>query len=155
MNVVTIYGDGSSRKNGCGGYGFIILEDGKEDVTGSGFEHNTTNNRQELNAVIFGLQRMGFRPDATKVVIWSDSQYVINAFNEGWLTKWKANYWMTNRSPVKNQDLWLRLDSVVTFLTSRGYEFEWKWCRGHNGNHYNEIVDKLAQQASLDAGQFL
>lgn len=150
MNDITIYGDGSSRKNKDGGYGFIILEKGEPDRMGSGFEHNTTNNRQELNAVIYAIQACAVGPRT--ITVWSDSQYVIKAFTDGWLAKWKRNYWMNNGEPVKNKDLWVWLDSLVQSYELSGTKFAWEWCRGHDGNYYNEIVDKLAQAASLEAG---
>lgn len=152
MRELTIYADGSSRKNGNGGWAYLILEDGAVIQEQSSWAYGTTNNRMELEAVIHGLEQI--RPIDKSVTIWSDSQYVIKAFTDDWLKKWKRNNWYNNGEIVKNQDLWLTLDGYVTFLTQTGVKFEWKWCRGHDGNHYNEIVDKMAQQASLDAEKY-
>ncbi len=149
---LTIYADGSVRKNGDGGFGYIILEDGKEDIVGSSWAYNTTNNRMELEGVIQALSKVEVRP--RKITIWSDSQYVIKAFTDGWLAKWKRNYWINNGAVVKNSDLWQCLDATVWHLESHGVVFDWQWCRGHNGDHYNEIVDKLAQAASASAKDF-
>lgn len=152
MRDLVIYADGSVRKNGNGGWGYLILEKEEVVVENSSWAYNTTNNRMELEAVINALSNVQIGEKS--VTVWSDSQYVIKAFTDGWLAKWKRNKWINNGELVKNQDLWLTLDGIVTFLESAGTKFEWKWCRGHDGNYYNEIVDKLAQKASLDAEKF-
>lgn len=149
MRHLTIYADGSVRKSRVGGWGYIILEGDSLVQECASWEENTTNNRMELEAVIHALENIP-TTDISLVTVWSDSQYVIKAFTDGWLAKWKRNNWYNNGEVVKNKDLWITLDCTVFFLEGIGIKLEWKWCRGHNGDHYNEMVDKLAQGASLN-----
>lgn len=103
-----------------------------------GGEPATTNNRMELTAVIEALTALN-RP--SRVVIHTDSQYVQKGITE-WISGWKARGWKTAaREPVKNADLWRRLDDLA-----RGHEIEWKWVRGHSGHAGNERADRLANR---------
>jgi ribonuclease HI len=110
----------------------------------SGAEPLTTNNRMELTAVIRALEALK-RP--SRLRIFTDSEYVRRGITE-WVRSWKARGWKTaDRKPVKNQDLWERLDSLTA-----GHQIEWRWVRGHSGIPGNERVDQLANEA-IDAMQ--
>ncbi len=102
----------------------------------SGGETLTTNNRMELQAVIEGIKAVK-KPSQLTIV--TDSQYVMQGATT-WMTGWKANQWRTaNRKPVKNQDLWVTLDSLLNL-----HDIQWEWVRGHNGHPENEEADALA-----------
>ncbi len=139
---VTIFSDGGCRPNpGPGGWAAILrcpeLELAKEL---SGREAGSTNNRMELTAVTRALETLK-RP--CDVVVVTDSEYMANAFRQGWLAKWKRNGWKTaSKEPVKNQDLWIALDALVAQHTVR-----WEWTKGHAGHPENERCDELATQA--------
>lgn len=140
MNDVTIYTDGACSGNpGPGGYG-VILMSGKYSKEISGGDPNTTNNRMELMAVITGLQALK-RPCTVK--LYSDSQYVVNMVNQGWLAKWKRNGWMrTKTEPAKNVDLLEQLDRLLAI-----HQVEMIWVKGHADNPYNNRCDELAVAA--------
>jgi ribonuclease HI len=138
-NVVEIFTDGACRGNpGPGGWGVLLRYKGHEKTL-SGVEARTTNNRMELMAAIQGLEALK-RP--SRVRLCTDSQYVKRGITE-WLPKWKQQHWQTRgRKPVKNADLWRRLDEAV-----RRHEIHWVWVRGHRGHVENERADQLARQA--------
>jgi ribonuclease HI len=146
MSLVEIYTDGACRGNpGPGGWG-ALLTAGEHVKELSGAEPLTTNNRMELTAVIRALEALK-RP--AELRIFTDSEYVRRGITE-WLRSWKARGWKTaDRKPVKNQDLWERLDTLAT-----GHRIEWRWVRGHSGIPGNERVDQLANEA-IDAMQAL
>ena len=135
---ITIYTDGACSGNpGKGGWAAVIIED-ENEKTISGSEMLTTNNRMELLAVINALKEVS----SVKIDIYTDSKYVKNGI-ESWIKNWKMNGWMTAaKQPVKNKDLWLELDALVTKK-----EIEWKWVKGHSNDHYNTIVDEAARKA--------
>ena len=135
---ITIYTDGACSGNpGKGGWAAVIIED-ENEKTISGSEMLTTNNRMELSAVINALKEVSL----AKLDIYTDSKYVKNGI-ESWIKNWKMNGWMTAaKQPVKNKDLWLELDTLVTKK-----EIEWKWVKGHSNDHYNTIVDEAARKA--------
>jgi len=135
---ITIYTDGACSGNpGKGGWAAVIIED-KNEKTISGSEPLTTNNRMELSAVINALREVG----SAELDIYTDSKYVKNGI-ESWIKNWKINGWMTAaKQPVKNKDLWLELDILVSKK-----EIEWKWVKGHSNDHYNTIVDEAARKA--------
>jgi ribonuclease HI len=137
--IVTIYADGACRGNpGPGGWGALLSVDGHEKEL-SGGETLTTNNRMELTAVIEALAALKRGVEAE---VYTDSQYVRNGITQ-WLPQWKARGWRTaDRKPVKNQDLWERLEKEAARHT-----IAWHWVRGHSGNPGNERVDRLATQA--------
>ncbi len=133
-----IYTDGACRGNpGPGGWGALLVAGDREKELWGG-ERLTTNNRMELTAAIRGLEALKRR---CKVDLYTDSQYVRNGIRE-WLAQWKKRGWKTaDRKPVKNQDLWERLDELVT-----GHDIEWHWVRGHSGHDGNERADALANR---------
>jgi ribonuclease HI len=141
---VKLFTDGACIKNpGPGGWAFIL----KHPATGrskqaSGGEHNSTNNRMEISAVIHGLAAL---KSPSQVELFSDSQYVVNAINE-WMAKWKRFGWKRSKrspEPVKNVDLWRRLDELVQIHTVHA-----NWVRGHVGHLENERCDRLAVAAA-------
>lgn len=143
MHHLEIYADGACRGNpGPGGWGALLLFGGTEKEL-SGSEALTTNNRMELMAVIRALESL--KKPGTSARIYTDSQYVIKGIEE-WIGNWKARGWRTaDKKPVKNQDLWERLDAVAAM-----HDLEWHWVRGHSGVPGNERVDQLANLA-IDA----
>lgn len=137
-NFYQIYTDGSCAGNpGPGGAAAIILHPDGSESEHTLAEHNSTNNRMELLGPIIGLQNCPFGD----VVIYSDSKYVVDGMTS-WIKKWKKNGWKASGKPVKNQDLWIKLDELAS---KRNVEF--KWVRGHNGHPMNERADKLANKA--------
>ncbi|MEI7514042.1 MAG: ribonuclease HI [Betaproteobacteria bacterium] len=148
MNKVVIYTDGACKGNpGPGGWGALLRsEDGSEKELCGG-EPGTTNNRMEMMAVIEALSALK-RP--CQVTLHVDSQYVLKGITE-WLPGWKAKGWRTAaKQPVKNVDLWQRLDALVA---GGGHTIDWRWVRGHNGDPGNERADGLANRG-VDLGRF-
>jgi ribonuclease HI len=140
LNAVEIYTDGACKGNpGPGGWGALLKSaDSQKEIFGG--ELGTTNNRMEMMAVIEALSILK-RP--CKVTLHVDSQYVLKGITE-WLTGWKARGWKTAaKQPVKNVDLWQRLDAVVS---TSGHTIDWRWVRGHNGDPGNEHADMLANR---------
>jgi ribonuclease HI len=140
--ALMIHTDGACRGNpGPGGWGVLMNWNGTvKELSGS--EPDTTNNRMELTAVIMALTALK-RP--TQATVQTDSQYVIKGITE-WLPAWKARGWRTaDRKPVKNQDLWERLDQLAG-----QHSLTWQWVKGHSGDPGNERVDELANLA-IDA----
>jgi len=137
--VVEIYTDGACRGNpGPGGWGVVLRFKGREKTLYGGESH-TTNNRMELMAAIAGLEAL---KRSSRVALTTDSQYVKRGITE-WLTDWKRRGWKTaDRKPVKNVDLWQRLDEAVG-----KHQVRWHWVRGHTGHVDNERADALANQA--------
>ncbi|MBN8754907.1 MULTISPECIES: ribonuclease HI [Variovorax] len=140
MTEVVIYTDGACKGNpGPGGWG-AWLKSGTTEKDLFGGELNTTNNRMELTAVIEGLAALK-RP--CKVLLYLDSQYVRKGITE-WIRGWKAKGWVTaSKQPVKNVELWQRLDKLVT---EGGHQIEWRWVKGHSGDPGNERADMLANK---------
>ena len=133
-----MYTDGACRGNpGPGGWGVLLRYQGKEKELHGG-EKNTTNNRMELSAVIFGLQALS---RSVEVTIITDSQYVKNGMQQ-WIHNWKRNGWKTaGKKPVKNVELWQQLDELVN-----QHKVKWQWVRGHSGHPENERADELANK---------
>ena len=143
MSRVDIYTDGACRGNpGPGGWAALLLTgEHRKEISGS--ERDTTNNRMELLAAINGLEAL--KNPGTRARVYTDSQYVIKGIGE-WVANWKKRGWKTaDRKPVKNQDLWERLDALA-----QKHEVEWHWVPGHAGVEGNERVDRLANEA-IDA----
>lgn len=136
--MVEAFTDGACRGNpGPGGWGVLLRFNGKEKRLCGG-EAETTNNRMELMAVIQALESLS-RECTVKVT--SDSQYVLKGINE-WMENWKKRGWKTAaKKPVKNVDLWQRLDKA-----RESHDIEWAWVKGHSGHIENEIADELANQ---------
>ena len=133
---VEIYTDGACRGNpGKGGWGAILVY-GKYEKEMSGGERETTNNRMELMAAISGLAAL---KEPCRVTLYSDSKYLVDAYNQGWVFSWKQNGWRRGKDPLKNPDLWERLFSLTEM-----HEVEFVWVKGHNGHGYNERCDQLA-----------
>ena len=131
-----IYTDGACSGNpGKGGWAAIIIE-GKNQLNISGSENNTTNNRMELMAPIMALKKIKSKSEIT---IYTDSRYVKDGITE-WIKKWKLNNWKSsNKKPVKNKDLWVKLDYCC-----QKHEVSWKWVKAHARNKLNNLVDELA-----------
>ncbi len=140
MKPIEIYTDGACKGNpGTGGWGALLKADGIEKELFGG-EAQTTNNRMELSAVIEALAALK-RP--CKVVLYLDSEYVRKGITE-WIAGWKARGWRTAaRQPVKNVDLWQRLDALVQ---GAGHQIDWHWIKGHSGDPGNERADMLANR---------
>ena len=138
MQDVTIYTDGACKGNpGPGGWG-VLLQSGEVRKELFGGELNTTNNRMEIMAVIEALSALK-RP--CHVTLYLDSEYVRKGITE-WIAGWKARGWRTAaKAPVKNVDLWQRLDALVA---GSGHRIDWRWVRGHAGDPGNERADALA-----------
>jgi ribonuclease HI len=136
--VVEIYADGACKGNpGPGGWGVLLRAGGRETEICGG-EALTTNNRMELTAVIEGLLVLKQRARAR---VYTDAQYVQKGISE-WIHSWKRRGWLTaDRKPVKNVDLWKKLDAVA-----RGHEVKWHWVKGHAGHPENEPADALANR---------
>lgn len=137
MKNVEIYTDGACSGNpGPGGWGAVLIYNGVEKQL-SGSEKETTNNRMELCAVITALKAL---KEPCNVTLTTDSKYVCDAINKGWLNSWQKNSWKkADKKPVLNIDLWQEL---LPLLDKHRVEFI--WVKGHNGHKYNEICDKLA-----------
>ena len=136
--AVEIYADGACKGNpGPGGWGALLRRRGREQEMCGG-EAQTTNNRMELTAVIEALASL---KRGSKVRVYTDSQYVQKGISE-WIHNWKRRGWLTaDRKPVKNADLWRRLDDVA-----RAHRVEWHWVKGHAGHPENERADELANR---------
>ena len=136
MKAVTAYTDGACRGNpGPGGWG-AILRYGENERELRGGERQTTNNRMELMAAI---EALGALKEPCRVALYTDSRYVRDGITR-WLPGWRRRGWKTRaRKPVKNQDLWMRLDDL-----DQTHEVDWHWVKGHAGHPGNERADALA-----------
>ncbi|MAF84618.1 MAG: ribonuclease HI [Gammaproteobacteria bacterium] len=138
MSRIVIYTDGACRGNpGPGGWGALLLAEGREKEICGG-EPETTNNRMELTAAIRGLQAL---KKNCSVTVYTDSEYVRRGIDE-WLDNWKRRGWKTAaKKSVKNQDLWQALDGAVS-----RHQVTWRWVKGHAGDPGNERADELANR---------
>jgi len=142
---VSIYTDGACSGNpGPGGWGAILIYgDHRREL--SGYEPQTTNNRMEITAAIKSLRAL---KTPCMVKLHSDSAYLVNAFNQKWLTNWQRNGWVNSKKdPVENQDLWRQLLDAI-----RPHQVQWVKVKGHANNVNNNRCDELARAALL-AGQ--
>lgn len=146
MQHIDLFSDGAARGNpdGPGGYGCILRY---KDKNGKVYEREfsrgyvkTTNNRMELRAVIAGLEALTKPCDVT---VYSDSQYVVKAFTDGWLEGWKRNGWKRKGGVLLNTDLWKKLDGLAGKHVIR-----FEWVKGHAGHPENERCDRLATSAA-------
>ena len=137
MKKIELYTDGACRGNpGNGGWGAILVYQGKEKEL-SGGEEITTNNRMELMAAIAGMEAL---KEPCQITLTSDSKYLTDAINKGWLASWKKNGWRkADKSAVLNVELWQKIDELIHIHT-----VEFVWVRGHAGHPYNERCDILA-----------
>jgi ribonuclease HI len=135
---VTIYTDGGCINNpGPGGYGVVLLYGSHRSELSGGFRL-TTNNRMEIMAAIAGLSAL---KESCRVTLYSDSQYLVNAIEEGWAERWRENGWKRNKKEMAlNPDLWEELLELC-----KKHRVKFKWVRGHAGNEENERCDELAQ----------
>lgn len=140
MKRVTLYTDGACSGNpGVGGWGAVLMFNGHEKRI-SGAEELTTNNRMEIFAVISGLECL---KEPCEVMVYSDSAYTVNAFNNGWIFGWEKGGWKkADNKPVLNADLWQRLLNLT-----RIHSVNFVKVKGHADNEYNNICDKLATDA--------
>ncbi len=141
---VEIFTDGSCSGNpGPGGWGVILRWRGREKELCGG-EAETTNNRMDLMAAIRALEAL---KRGSRAALYTDSQYVQKGITD-WIGNWKRNGWRTAaRKPVKNEDLWRRLDAAL-----EGHEVDWHWIKGHAGHAENERADELARRGAEEAG---
>jgi len=138
--VIRMYTDGASKGNpGRGGYGVILSFGNYRKELSAGYR-KTTNNRMELMAVLEGLQQI--KTAKYPIVVYSDSKYVVDAIEKGWLKKWQKKGFVG----TKNADLWKRYIEL-----SQPYTIRFEWVKGHNGHPENEQCDRLATQACLNA----
>ena len=135
-----IYTDGACSGNpGPGGWGAVIFDEKNKQNNISGKVKESTNNRMELIAPIMALKKIESKSD---VVIFTDSTYVKNGITE-WIKKWEKNNWKNSKKePVKNKDLWMRLNNLC-----QKNNVVWKWVKGHSNNKYNNLADELATDA--------
>jgi len=136
LKEVYLYTDGACRGNpGRGGWGAVLVF-GKYEREMSGGEALTTNNRMELTAAIEGLRAL---KEPCIVRLYSDSKYLTDAYNLGWVDKWREAGWHKKGGELLNPDLWQTLDGLVS-----RHEVHFNWVKGHNGHPYNERCDRLA-----------
>lgn len=151
-NEIGIYTDGACSGNpGAGGWAFVVVEKNKngekEILRFSGGAADTTNNRMEMTAVLEALKKVDKEIESKKlpaapISVYTDSSYVKQGISE-WIFGWKKNGWKTaSKQPVKNKDLWEAIDILSAKLNPR-----WFWVKGHAGNTFNEICDRLAVEA--------
>ena len=134
--MIKIYTDGSCIGNpGKGGWAAIIFKNNEKKIL-KGSKDITTNNQMELTATIKALEYISTKD---KIQIYTDSKYVKQGITE-WIKKWKLNNWKnSNKKPVKNKDLWIKLDN-----SCQKHKVNWKWVKAHAGDKYNNLVDELA-----------
>ena len=145
-----IYTDGATSGNGRadapGGWAYVILKDGYLVSQNSGGEKGTTNQRMELTAALKACEEIEAMDGFATVKLYSDSAYLINCYKQNWWKNWRANGWRNSKKePVANQDLWEKL--IRYFMMTPSYDFI--KVKGHAGNEYNEMVDKLAVAAKM------
>lgn len=142
---IIIYTDGGAIGNpGPGGYGALILtQEGEKEFSGG--YRRTTNNRMELQGCIVALQNLSEKQG--KIILYSDSSYVVNGMSKGWVKNWQRNGWRkADKQPVLNKDLWEELADLCVDLN-----IEFRWVKGHSGNEYNERCDRLAVASARGA----
>lgn len=155
---VRIYTDGACSGNpGPGGWALVVNTDDK-CKTHSGHEVDTTNNRMELLAFLRSVEVIYEAEDKKKNTyeIYSDSAYVVNGINRGWLYNWKMNGWKTKtKEDIKNRDLWEQIEFYITAFKVEDVSVDVIKVKGHAGNTFNELVDKLAKKESAKAAMYL
>jgi ribonuclease HI len=141
MKEVEIYTDGACSGNpGPGGWGAVLIHQGRRKEL-SGGERESTNQRMELKAAIEALSSLKY---PCRVKLYSDSAYLVNAFNQNWFRNWERNGWQTaKKTPVENRDLWQQLLEL-----SRTHRIDWIKVKGHAGHRENNRCDELAKAAA-------
>lgn len=146
--MIRIFTDGACSNNpGPGGWGAVFYKDTKQEII-SGHEVETTNNRMELMAIVKALEKIKKEEYLyhKEFEIYSDSAYVVNAINYGWLSKWSLNNWVTTKGEeIKNQDLWKRYLKLNGYLIHKGVSVRLIKIKGHNNNAFNDHVDEIAK----------
>ena len=135
-----IYTDGACSGNpGPGGWGAVIFEENKKQISISGKEPMTTNNRMELLAPIMAIKGI---KEKSEITVYTDSTYLKNGITD-WIKKWEKNGWKSSSNqPIKNKDLWLELNNLCL-----KHKVSWNWVEGHSNNEFNNLADKLATEA--------
>ena len=136
---IEIYTDGACSGNpGPGGWGAVLLyKEHQKKISGG--EANSTNNRMEMRAIIEALKIL---KKPREITVYTDSKYAMDGITK-WIFSWKKNGWRTaNKKPVKNLELWQELEEEIN-----RHQISWKWVKGHDGNHFNEMADELAREA--------
>ena len=155
---IRIYTDGACSGNpGPGGWA-MVFNTNDECKTYSGYEVETTNNRMELLAFLKSLEKIYKDKYKSKNTyeIYSDSAYVVNGINRGWLYNWKINGWKTKtKEDIKNRDLWERIEFYISAFKVDKTNVSVIKVKGHAGNTFNELVDKLARKESAKAASIL
>lgn len=141
LKEVTIHTDGACLGNpGRGGYGAVVLIDGRRQELKGGFKH-TTSNRMELMAAITALEALG---EKCRVTLYSDSAYLVNGMTRGWARRWRQNGWRRNKKEAAlNPDLWQRLLKLC-----QSHQVEFRWVKGHHTSAENQRCDQLANEAA-------
>ena len=141
--MIEVYTDGSCLGNpGVGGWAFLVIKENKL-TSKSGLDKNTTNNRMELCAAIEALD---FLKDEKILKIHTDSSYLKNGISS-WISSWEKNNWLTsNKKPVKNKDLWIKLAELT-----KNKNITWEWVKAHDQNKFNNMVDELARKEAESA----
>ncbi|WP_343219701.1 ribonuclease HI [Oceaniferula marina] len=141
MKQISIYTDGSSRGNpGPGGFGTLLVYNGHCKELSGGFA-KTTNNRMEILAALKGIEALS---EPCKITLYSDSKYLIDAMDKGWIHGWRKKGWSRGpNKPLKNADLWQRMSKAV-----QKHQISWQWVKGHAGHRENERCDALATAAA-------
>jgi ribonuclease HI len=141
--LIEVYTDGSCLGNpGVGGWAFLVIKENKL-TSKSGLDKNTTNNRMELCAAIEALD---FLKDEKILKIHTDSSYLKNGISS-WISSWEKNNWLTsNKKPVKNKDLWIKLAELT-----KNKNITWEWVKAHDENKFNNMVDELARKEAESA----
>jgi ribonuclease HI len=147
MKHIEMFTDGACSGNpGPGGYGVLLRFNGQTKQFSRGFK-KTTNNRMELRAVIEGFKALR---EQCRVTVYSDSKYIVDAVEKGWARRWQANNWYRNKKEkALNIDLWQELLSLIDT-----HQVKFSWVKGHAGHEENEIVDRLAVEASESENLF-
>ena len=146
-DAVVVYTDGACSGNpGPGGWAWAVAPDGQP--CGAAGEDHTTNQRMELMAVLEALRALGVGSEAGRIEVVSDSTYVVNCFRDGWWKNWQRNGWKNSKKqPVANADLWQPLVELVNLG-----DVTFRWVKGHSGDPMNDLVDRLAVEATPGSG---